>query len=125
VIAFTTGRQTNQRLNTLLKELVHSLPNARAVRRGKSNLEGLGWRLFEEGFEYATILKRWHGGPGRVDFFKVEAQGLTVLAPSLLLKTVNSRENTPIRENTPPKQSPTIQNCQVRRNDSSVTFRRF
>ena len=88
MIAFTTGRQTNQRLNTLLKELVHSLPNARAVRRGKSNLEGLGWRLFEEGFEYATILKRWHGGPGRVDFFKVEAQGLTVLAPSLLLKTV-------------------------------------
>ncbi len=88
MIGFTTGRQTNQRLNSLLKELVYSVPTARVIRRGKSSLDDLGWRLFEEGLEYVMILQRWHGGPGRIDFFKVEAQGLVRLAPSVLLRAV-------------------------------------
>jgi rRNA maturation protein Rpf1 len=93
VIGFTTGRQTNQRLNSLLKDLVHSIPTARVVRRGKSSLSDLGSRLFEERLEYVTILQRWHGGPGRIDFFKVEGQGLAHVAPSVLLKAVKlSRE---------------------------------
>ena len=91
MIGFTTGRQTNQRLNSLLKELVHSLPKARVIRRGKSSLEDLGWHLFEEGFEYVVILQRWQGGPGRIDFFKVEAQGLARRTPSVLLKAVKLR----------------------------------
>ncbi len=88
MIGFTTGRQTNQRLNSLLKELVYSVPTARVVRRGKSSLDDLSWRLFEEGLEYVMILQRWHGGPGRIDFFKVEARGLARLAPSVLLRAV-------------------------------------
>ena len=88
MIGFTTGRQTNQRLNSLLKELVYSVPTARVIRRGKSSLDDLGWRVLEEGLGYLTILQRWHGGPGRIDFFKVEARGLTPLAPSVLLRAV-------------------------------------
>lgn len=88
MIGFTTGRQTSQRLNSLLKELLHAIPKARVIRRGKSSLDDLGQRLFEEGIDYAIILHRWHGGPGRIDFFKVEVKGLTPLAPSVLLRAV-------------------------------------
>ncbi len=88
MIGFTTGRQTNQRLNSLLKELAYSVPRARVIRRGKSSLADLGRRLFEEGLEYVMILQRWHGGPGRIDFFKVEAQGLVHLTPTVLLGAV-------------------------------------
>jgi hypothetical protein len=88
VIGLTTGRQTNQRLNSLLKDLVYSVPRARVIRRGKSSLDDLGWRLFEEEFEYVMILQRWHGGPGRIDSFKVESRGLARLAPSVLLRAV-------------------------------------
>jgi len=96
VIGLTTGRQSNQRLNSLLKELVHVIPRARIVRRGKSSLDDLGRRLFEEGLEWVLVVQRWHGGPGRVDFLKVEANSLTRLPPSMLLKAVKlRREYTP------------------------------
>lgn len=91
MIGLTTGRQTNQRLNSLLKELAHTIPHAQIIRRGKSGLDDLARRLFDEGLDYAIVLQRWHGGPGRVDLFKVQAQGLTQLAPSLILKGVRLR----------------------------------
>jgi rRNA maturation protein Rpf1 len=88
VIGFTTGRQTGQRLNSLLKELVQAIPKARVIRRGKSSLDDLSRRLSEEGLDYAIILRRQHGGPGRIGFFRVEGKGLRPLAPSVVLRGV-------------------------------------
>jgi len=95
VIGLTTGRQTNQRLNSLLKELAHTIPEAQIVRRGKSGLDELGRRLMNDGSDYAVMLQRWHGGPGGIDFYKVQADGLSLLPPSLVLKGVKlKREHT-------------------------------
>ena len=91
MIGLTTGRQTNQRLNSLLKELAHTIPKAAVVRRGKSNLEDLGRRFVEQGLDYAIVLQRRHGGPGRIDFLKAQAKGLTPLPPTVLLKAVKLR----------------------------------
>jgi rRNA maturation protein Rpf1 len=91
VIGLTTGRQSNQRLNSLLKELAHAIPRARIVRRGKSSLDDLGRRLFDEGIEWVLVLQRWHGGPGRIDFLKVGANSPAQLPPSMLLKAVKLR----------------------------------
>jgi rRNA maturation protein Rpf1 len=91
VIGFTTGRQTTQRLNSLLKEIAYATPKASVVRRGKSSLADLGRRLSEEGVEYAVILYRWQGGPGRMDFFKLDSTNLTPIAPSALLSSVKLR----------------------------------
>jgi rRNA maturation protein Rpf1 len=91
VIGLTTGRETNQRLNTLLKELGTSIPNSRITRRGKSSREELARRLLEEGFTHAVVLYRWHGGPGRLDFFNVNPHGMEQEPPSVLLKSVTLR----------------------------------
>jgi rRNA maturation protein Rpf1 len=91
VIGFTTGRQTTQRLNSLLKELAYATPKASVVRRGKSSLADLGRRLAEEDVEYAVMLCRWQGGPGRMDFFKLDATNLTQVAPSAVLSSVKLR----------------------------------
>jgi rRNA maturation protein Rpf1 len=88
VIGLTTGREPSQRLNSLLKELARAIPNARVVRRGKSGFEDLGRRFNEAGLGHAIILHRWHGGPGRMDFFQVEAKSLKQVPPSILLGTV-------------------------------------
>jgi rRNA maturation protein Rpf1 len=94
VIAFTTGRETNQRLNSLVKELAHALPSARVIRRGKSSREELATRLRDGGFSHAAAIYRWHGGPGRVDFFTINQSGLSLFPPHLLLKSVRlGREN--------------------------------
>jgi hypothetical protein len=94
VIAFTTGRETNQRLNSLVKELAHAFPSAEVIRRGKSSREELATRLRDGGFSHAVTIYRWHGGPGRVDFYTINPSGLSPFPPNLLLKSVRlGREN--------------------------------
>lgn len=87
MIGLTTGRQTNQRLNTLLKELAHTIPHAHIIRRGKSSLEELGQRLIDEGSDYGIIIQRWHGAPGRIDFYRVQPS-FSRIPPSIILKGV-------------------------------------
>jgi rRNA maturation protein Rpf1 len=91
VIGLTTGRETNQRLNSLIKELGSSIPNSRITRRGKSSKEELARRLLEGGFTHALIAYRWHGGPGRLDFFNVKPTGMEQMSPSALLRSVTLR----------------------------------
>lgn len=93
MIGLTTGRETNQRLNSLIKELGSSIPNSRITRRGKSGKEELARRLLQDGFAHALIVYRWHGGPGRLDFFNVKASGMEHVPPSALLKSVILRRD--------------------------------
>lgn len=97
MIGLTTGRQTTQQLNSLLKDLAHSIPGSKIIRRGKSSVENLGVRLLEEGVSYAIVLYRWRGGPGRIGFFAVEPTGLNVVAPAVLLSAVKLRREYPDR----------------------------
>lgn len=91
MIGLTTGRQTTQRLNSLLKELAHSIPASKIIRRGKSSMEDLRKRFLDEGVNHAIVLCRWHGGPGRIDFFAVGPSGLETVAPRVPLKAVKLR----------------------------------
>ena len=91
MIGLTTGRETNQRLNSLIKELGIAIPNSRITRRGKSSRDDLARRLLDIGFTHALIAYRWHGGPGRLDFFNVEPGGMEHVAPSAVLKSVTLR----------------------------------
>lgn len=97
MIGFTTGRETNQRLNSLLKELTYVVPSSRVVRRGKSSREELAFKLREDGFSHAVAVYRWHGGPGRMDFFTVNSDGISMLPPSALLKNVRLGREYPNR----------------------------
>ena len=92
MIGLTTGRETSQRLNSLLKELASTIPNSRISRRGKSNLEELGRRLLDEEISHAIAIYRYHGGPGRIDLFNVKPAGMTPVPPSILLSSVILRK---------------------------------
>jgi rRNA maturation protein Rpf1 len=97
VIGLTTGREANQRLNSLLKELEHAVPSAKIVRRGKSSRQELANRLRQERFSHAVAIYRWQGGPGRLDFFTVKCDGISMLRPSALLKAVRLGREYPNR----------------------------
>ena len=75
----------------LLKELADAIPDSRIVRRGKSSMVELGRRLGDDGIGHAIAVYRWHGGPGRIDLFNVNAAGLEHVPPSILLKFVKLR----------------------------------
>jgi rRNA maturation protein Rpf1 len=97
MIGLTTGRETSQRLNILLKELSAVIPNARVVRRGKSSIENLSMRLLDDGFTHAVGIYRWHGGPGRIDFFNVTRNGMRQVPPIVLLGYVVLRREYPTK----------------------------
>lgn len=86
MIGFTTGRQTSQRLNSVLKELAHAVPSSKIIRRGKSSRQELMSRLYQEGLAQAVVVYRWHGGPGRLDLFSVQPNGISAIRASALLK---------------------------------------
>jgi rRNA maturation protein Rpf1 len=98
VIGLTTGRQTSQRLNSLLKELANAIPRSKIIRRGKSSLDELTARFLEEGISHALALYRWQGGPGRIDFFRVDRTGLSQMVPSILISRVRLGREYPDRE---------------------------
>jgi len=97
VIGLTTGRQTSQRLNSLLRELSSTIPASRIMRRGKSSLDDLTARFVQEGISHAFALYRWHGGPGRIDLYRVGSGGLSQIPPSLIISRVRLRREYPVR----------------------------
>ena len=92
MIGLTTGREPNQRLNSLLKELADTIPNSKISRRGKSSRQELGRRLLDDGISHAITIYRWHGGPGRIDLFNVKPNGMERVPPSILLRSVRLRK---------------------------------
>ncbi len=91
MIGLTTGRQTTQRMNSLLNELAQVIPNARVVRRGKSNLNEFSAKLRNMGISHVVALHRWHGSPGRVNLFRVQSNGMVTVPPSIILSGIKLR----------------------------------
>jgi len=91
VIALTTGRETSQRLNSLLNDLAHTIPNAKIVRRGKSSIQELTERLVGEGVDYALAIYRTHGGPGRIELLRVQPAAMSAIPPMIMLSSVKLR----------------------------------
>ncbi len=88
MIGLTTGRQTTQRMNSLLNDLSHALPHAKMIRRGKSSLNDLSVRLLNENLTHAIALNRWHGTPGRLTLYSVQTKGITKPMPSIFLSEI-------------------------------------
>jgi len=97
VIGVTTGRETNQRLNSVVKEFTRTIPSAKAIRRGKSSLEEMSSRLREAGVSHAVMIYLWHGGPGRLDFYAVAPNQIVRIPPSIHLNNVRLGQEYPKR----------------------------
>jgi len=91
VIGLTTGRQTSQRLNSLLRDLSHAIPQTKIIRRGRSSLDDLASRFLQEGVSHALMIHRWHGSPGHINLLHITPTGANVLAPSIVLRSVKLR----------------------------------
>ena len=86
MIGLTTGRQTTQRMNSLLNDL--TLPHAKIVRGGKSSLNDFSVRLLKENTVHTIAINRWHGTPGRSTLYSLQTKGVTKLMPSFFLNEI-------------------------------------
>lgn len=91
MILITTSKDPTQRVNSFVRDLNHSIPNTKIFRRGKTSAREMPKQLSAEDCDRLIIVHRWHGGPGRLEFYKLAETGLVTHYPTILLRGVRLR----------------------------------
>ena len=63
------------------------------VNRGKLSLGGVAEKALELDAEKAIIIGKWRGAPGKIQFFRISAEGLDVIPPLIYVKGVKLRRD--------------------------------
>jgi len=98
-ILLTTSRRPTKNMRTFCRDLSHTFPNIVRVNRGKLSLEGLAEKALKYNANKVIIVDRWKGGPGKIQFFYLDAKGLKATPPLVYLQGVKFRRD--FRENMP------------------------
>ncbi len=91
MILLTTSRRPTRRIRTFCKDLANSIPDTIRINRGKLNLDGVAEKSIEFNADRVIIVNRWKGGPGKIEFFRVESSGLKRFPPTIYVKGVKLR----------------------------------
>ncbi|MFH0847903.1 MAG: hypothetical protein V1857_00170 [archaeon] len=91
MILITTSKEPTQRINSFVRDLNHSIPNTRTLRRGKTSTREMPKQVSAEQCDRLIVVHRWHGGPGRLEFYKLNEKGLVTHYPIILLRGVKLR----------------------------------
>ncbi len=91
MILITTSKEPTQRINSFARDLRHSIPNVKVLRRGKRSTRELPKETAAEGCDRLAIIHRWHGGPGKIEFYKLNEESLAPHYPILMLQGVRLR----------------------------------
>ncbi len=89
MIVLTTCRRPTQRIRSFTKDLSNLHPTTRLLTRGKMGLVDLVAVARSLKSDHVAIISRFMGGPGRIDFLKLNPVALLEL--TLYLKAVKLR----------------------------------
>jgi len=82
-ILLTTSRNPAPSIRTFCNDLIRVIPGIVRVNRGKMSMDEVAEKALEYGADRVVIVDRWHGGPGKIEFFHIGRSGL-VPAPPIL-----------------------------------------
>lgn len=91
LILLTTSRRPTERIRTLSRELVHSIPSVIRINRGKISKDGLAEKAIDLKADRVIIIDRWKDGSGKINLFEISSMGLTPVAPIIMLSKINLR----------------------------------
>ncbi len=89
MIVLTSCRRPTQRIRSFIKDLSNLHPTTRLLTRGKMGLGDLVAAARSLGSDHVAIVSRWMGGPGRIEFMKLDSP--TRPEVTLYLKAVKLR----------------------------------
>jgi len=87
VILITTSRRPTRRIRTFCNDLARCIPNSIRINRGKLSREGVAEKALELEADRVIIIDRWKGGPGKIEFFKVD-ENLTGVPPLIYIRGI-------------------------------------
>ncbi len=91
MILLTTSRRPTGRIRTFCRDLASSIPDAVRVNRGKMSLDGVAEKAIEVEADRVVLVDRWHGGPGKINLYRLSSTGLTSVPPLMLIKGIRLR----------------------------------
>lgn len=87
MILITTSRRPTRRIRTFCNDLARCIPNSIRVNRGKLSREGVAEKAMEINADRIIIVNRWKGGPGKIEFFKLN-ESLVGVPPLLYIRGI-------------------------------------
>ena len=108
MILLTTSRRPTGRIRTFCRDLVNSIPDVVRVNRGKMSLDGVAEKAIEVEADKVILVDRWHGGPGRINLYRLGSTGLDSVPPLMLIKRIRLRRE--------------FENVKKRGRSSAITF---
>jgi len=82
-ILLTTSRNPTSGVRTFTHDLTRVIPGIVRVNRGKMSMDEVAEKALEHNADRVVIINRWHGGPGRIEFFRIGVSGLVHVPPIL------------------------------------------
>jgi len=80
-VLLTTSRNPTPRMRTFCSDLARVIPSTVHVNRGKMSTDEVAEKALEQDADRVVIIDRWHGGPGKINFFRVGESGLVSIPP--------------------------------------------
>jgi rRNA maturation protein Rpf1 len=78
-------------MRAFCRDLSNSIPDVVRVNRGKMSLDRVAERAIELEADRIITVDRWHGGPGKINLFRVSSTGLKSVPPLMLLSGIRLR----------------------------------
>ena len=78
-------------MRAFCRDLANCIPDVVRVNRGKMSLDGVAEKAIEHEAEGVVVVDRWHGGPGKINLFRVSSTGLKPIPPLMLLSEIRLR----------------------------------
>lgn len=91
MILLTTCRRPTNPIRAFCNDMAGSIPGVFYVNRGKLSLDGVAEKALEYNAQKVVIVDRWHGGPGKIEFFQAGPCGLSLVAPVIYVAGVRFR----------------------------------
>jgi U3 small nucleolar ribonucleoprotein protein IMP4 len=87
----TTSRRPTGRIRAFCRDFANSIPDFVRVNRGKMSMDGVAEKAIELEANRVALVERWHGGPGKINFFMISSNGLKSVPPLMLLSGIRLR----------------------------------
>jgi rRNA maturation protein Rpf1 len=78
-------------MRAFCRDLANSIPDVLRINRGKMSQDGVAEKAIELEADRIITVDRWHGGPGKINFFQVSSTGLKPVPPLMLLCGIRLR----------------------------------
>ena len=75
-------------MRAFCRDLANCIPDVVRVNRGKMSMDGVAEKAIEHDAERVIIVDRWHGGPGKINLFRISSTGLKSVPPLMLLSGI-------------------------------------